>query len=448
MELSLRHLQACFEGVVPSVIATAAADGTPNISYLSHVVCVDDEHVALSNQFFSKTAANIRANAQAAILIVDAMTGAQYRLDVTFEQTLIEGQLFEKMAAHLRAASTQTGMANVMRLRGVDIYRVNDLRMVPSSAERPAAEPRRNAQMAQVAEIAMAVAAETDFDSAIDTTFQRLSEVFGFAHVLILIHDKPSGRLVTLGSRGYGQTGVGSEVPLGEGVIGICASERRPVCVADMSRMRRLDEAIRISLAPENQTRIIALPGLGKAMSQIAVPMMVQKDFRGVVFVESLERMAFGADAEAALAIVASQLGATLAMIEMVSMETGIEAGPSPQVQAVDSAADMFRVTHYPFDDSIFINNEYVIKGVAGRLLLHLLTIFRDEGRRDFTNRELRLDERLRLPDLKDNLETRLLLLRRRLAEKALPVQIQRSGRGQIRLDPVGSPILTTALGS
>jgi adenylate cyclase len=37
-----------------------AADGTPNISYLSQVIAIDDEHVGLSNQFFSKTAANIR----------------------------------------------------------------------------------------------------------------------------------------------------------------------------------------------------------------------------------------------------------------------------------------------------------------------------------------------------------------------------------------------------
>ena len=60
MTIRLRDLHACFEGVIPSIIATASQDGVPNISYLSHVAFVDDEHVALSNQFFSKTAANIR----------------------------------------------------------------------------------------------------------------------------------------------------------------------------------------------------------------------------------------------------------------------------------------------------------------------------------------------------------------------------------------------------
>jgi hypothetical protein len=51
MTIGLRDLGACFEGVIPSILATASADGVPNVSYLSHVEFVDDAHVALSNQF-------------------------------------------------------------------------------------------------------------------------------------------------------------------------------------------------------------------------------------------------------------------------------------------------------------------------------------------------------------------------------------------------------------
>ncbi|MFD1809945.1 hypothetical protein ACFSHQ_23570, partial [Gemmobacter lanyuensis] len=49
------------------------------------------------------------------------------------------------------------------------------------------------------------------------------------------------------------------------------------------------------------------------------------------------------------------------------------------------------------------------------------------------------------MPDFKDNLETRLLLLRRRLEEKQAPLRLERIARGRLRLDVAGTMTLGRA---
>ena len=53
--VTLSDLKRCFQGIVPSIIATNDDDGVPNITFISQVHYLDERHVALSCQFFNKT---------------------------------------------------------------------------------------------------------------------------------------------------------------------------------------------------------------------------------------------------------------------------------------------------------------------------------------------------------------------------------------------------------
>jgi adenylate cyclase len=440
MTIRLADLQACFEGVIPSIIATASQDGVPNISYLSHVALVDDQHVALSDQFFSKTAANIRANNNAAVMLVDPRDGSQYRLSVIFERSLGSGALFEIMAAELRASSAQLGMAEVMRLRGVDIYRVASVEAIPSPGAAIATSlPAASLYLVAAATLCGGISEAREIDAIVDAVLDGLRDSFGCANSVLLVKDPAGERLVTVGSRGYSWTGIGSEVTIGEAIIGTVAAERRTIRISDMSRIRRFGDAIRASAVDENRTRTIALPSIADAMSQMALPMIAAGALRGVFFLESKERLAFPKDLETALSILASHAAAALALADDTS---GSEQSLITSQGNGALAGRPFSVVHHLFDDSVFINGEYLIKGVSGRLLVHLLGLHLQEGRADFTNREMRLSDELRLPDFKDNLETRLLLLRRRLEEKAAPIRLLRTGRGKLRLEMAGPALL------
>lgn len=313
MTLRLSDLQDCLEGVIPSIIATSSADGMPNVSYLSHVEMVDDEHVALSNQFFGKTDRNLRDNPQACIIVVDAVSGRQVRLAATWLRNETEGPLFDAMTASLRASSAQVGMAEVMRLESVAIFRVETITALPhpEGLEAPPV-PHVRARLAGAPEVVAAVAAETETSSIVDALLNGVRAMLDAPGAILFQHDAARNTLLTLASRGYPRSGAGSEIEWGAGIAGAAAALGRPVRASDMSRIRRFGAAIRDTSPAEEESRIIPLPGLPDAQSQIAVPMIAKGALYGVLFAESPARLAFRHDDGVALAMVANHAAATL----------------------------------------------------------------------------------------------------------------------------------------
>jgi adenylate cyclase len=132
---SLSDIRACFEGIIPATIATVDAEGVPNVTHLSRVHFVDDERVALSNQFFSKTTRNLAVNPYASVELIDPATLARYHLRVRYERTERRGPLFERMRHDIDAVAALTGMSGVFKLRSADVYRVDELVQVRPAVE-------------------------------------------------------------------------------------------------------------------------------------------------------------------------------------------------------------------------------------------------------------------------------------------------------------------------
>ena len=135
-DVALRSIMAAFEGVLPATVATASADGTPNITYISVARFLDEERIAISNQFFGKTASNLEVNPFLAVRVIDPETMVEYELDATRLHSERAGELFDSMRVQIDAIADQTGMRGVFRLRSVEVLRVDRCRQVEGSVGR------------------------------------------------------------------------------------------------------------------------------------------------------------------------------------------------------------------------------------------------------------------------------------------------------------------------
>jgi predicted pyridoxine 5'-phosphate oxidase superfamily flavin-nucleotide-binding protein len=421
-------------------MATCSADGTPNVTYISQVEYVDAAHLALSFQFFNKTRRNVLDNPSVELLVIHPLTGAMFRIGARYLRTEAEGPLFERMKAKLAGIASHTGMSGVFRLRGSDVYSVTSVDQVASaSVEEPRGGLNRLSTLRRCIE---RLSLSSDLDALVECTLDIVERDFRVTHAMLLMLDAAGQRLYTVASRGYGSSGAGAEIPLGEGVIGVAAHMQTPIRINHMTMEYAYSCAIRDKLSARGELaaleREIPLHGLAEPCSQMALPISAGGALLGVLFVESPVELRFSWDDEDALAALAAQVGVLARGFQLCAEAPDDELATLPGALApvgdTQSQAPPLRVRHFEVDGSVFLDDDYLIKGVAGSVLWKLLRDHATEGRTEFSNRELRLSPELRLPDVTDNLEARLVLLGRRLVDRQACVRIEKTGRGRFRL--------------
>ena len=122
------EIKPAMQGLVPSTLVSCSLEGEPNATEISQVWYVDDNHVALSHQFFNKTHRNIRANPFAFVIIRDPEEFEEWHIELQYDHSETEGALFDDMDMKLEAIASMSGMSGIFKLQGADIYKVLSVR--------------------------------------------------------------------------------------------------------------------------------------------------------------------------------------------------------------------------------------------------------------------------------------------------------------------------------
>jgi adenylate cyclase len=438
----LSRYARCFQGVLPSGIATCARDGTPNVTYISQVYFVDDRHVALSCQFFNKTRRNLEENPHAQIEIWDPLTFECFRIRVRFLRAETSGSLFDSMKLRIESIASQFGMTGVFRLLSADVCEVIAFEEVedyvsPGTPALATMEPEAGplSEIRALQCLSARISRATSLDELLTSTLDAFQDVFGFGHSMVLV---PEGdrRLVTIASRGYGESGVGAEVAFGEGLIGSVAETNKLVRIASASAELRYGRAIRAQYeeAGGGLAAEIPMPRLAEAESKMAIPLLVQDRLIGVLALEGRSCGCFEQWHEAFLQVLANQIASGMDRLSEDSEGTQPVSIAAPE-PAPKTCTRKLSFTYYRNDDCVFVDGEYLIRNVPGKILWKILRAYEADKRTEFSNRELRLDPTLGLPPIKDNLESRLILLRKRLEQKCPEIKLVPTRRGRFALD-------------
>jgi hypothetical protein len=205
---------------------------------------------------------------------------------------------------------------------------------------------------------------------------------------------------------------------------------------------------------PGGPVRKIPLPGLPNAESQLGVPLLVRGELVGVVCVESDVPYRFHEEDKASIELLGSYVAIAIQNMQMHERSSDAESGapiaaPAPpstprRPRAPLPDARRRSIVFYNADECIHVDGEYLIRSLPAKILWRLLTMRDATGRDEFTNRELRLDKTLNLPEWKDNLESRLLLLRRRLEQKCPDIKLVTLTRGRFALEVASNVVLST----
>jgi len=232
-----------------------------------------------------------------------------------------------------------------------------------------------------VAELATRLSRCPDLDAVVTATVNGLSDLLGYRHSSFLMLDEQGKALYTIASHGFDVQGIGSEIVLGEGVVGMAAARCEAVRVGQLRQIQKYSA----HRSPFVRERRHIDPAWRSRYPNWSMSRAALRSRAGA---RSTRRRAGGREPDAggvrrrgrSGAAHDRELGGQRRRARRAGDEsTHRSAPPAPVTEPVDATSLLVRF--FPVDGSVFLDGDYLIRGVAGRILWSVLNQYQHDGR-------------------------------------------------------------------
>lgn len=178
------------------------------------------------------------------------------------------------------------------------------------------ADLNRKAQEVQIfQEISTEINNTLDLDSILNKMLSLLDKTFEFRHSMVLLIDENVDDILRVAaSYGYDTDGIGAEVKIGEGIIGVVAKRKKLMRMGNIGVQRAYINTVKsqMAVAGQEMKADIKLPGLYNVESQVAIPLLLDNNLVGVLAVESEKTNVFDSRDELIITILANQAASAI----------------------------------------------------------------------------------------------------------------------------------------
>jgi len=116
------RMQELFNKVRNVVLSTATGDGTPNAVPIGAKKIIDAETILISDQYFNKTLANMKANPRVSVMYWEGREGYQLKGTVTIETS---GQRYEDTARWIDELGAKFGLP--LKSKDAIIFKIEEI---------------------------------------------------------------------------------------------------------------------------------------------------------------------------------------------------------------------------------------------------------------------------------------------------------------------------------